>query len=123
MLTRKAYHLLLFFLLTLLLVACGGAAEETTQPAAGDEMSENPAVQSLVKNLADEFEIPVEAITVQGVRATEWPDNCLGLYASGVACAEVITPGYIIYLEMESTLMVFHSNEDGSRTFLASATE
>jgi hypothetical protein len=64
-----------------------------------------------------------ETITVQGVRATEWPDTCMGLFVSGMACAEAITPGYIIYLEMDSTLMVFHSNEDGSRVFLASATE
>lgn len=120
MLTKKLLLLLLF---TLLLAACGGAATETPGPQTDNEMMDNPAVQALVKNLAAEFEVAAEAITVQGVRATEWPDTCMGLHVSGMACAEAITPGYIIYLQMESTLMVFHSNEDGSRTFLASATE
>jgi hypothetical protein len=40
-----------------------------------------------------------------------------------VACADVITPGYVIELDLAGALMVFHTNADGSRTILAYAVE
>jgi inhibitor of cysteine peptidase len=84
---------------------------------------ENPAVTAIVAGLSRELEIAPDAIAVRNVRAVEWPDNCLGVTLEGVACADVITPGYVIELDVAGALMVFHTNADGSRTILAYAVE
>ncbi len=44
-----------------------------------------------------------------------WLNACLGTSSPGLACAEVITPGFRIVLEAQGTKYVFHSNEDGSQ--------
>jgi len=33
------------------------------------------------------------------VRAVDWPNACLGVETPGIACAQVITPGYIVFLD------------------------
>jgi inhibitor of cysteine peptidase len=84
---------------------------------------DNPAVRAIVAGLSQELGIAPEAITVESVRSVEWPDSCLGVRVEGVACADVITPGYIIQLEVAGVAMVFHSNEDGRNTILVLVTE
>lgn len=44
-----------------------------------------------------------------------WLNACLGVTSPGLACAEVITPGFRIVLEAQGARYVFHSNEDGSQ--------
>jgi inhibitor of cysteine peptidase len=92
---------------------------DNSLPGSGD----NPAVTAIVGGLSRELAIAPEAIIVRNVRFTEWPDNCLGIRAADVNCAEVITPGYIIELDVSGVIMIFHTNEDGSQTILAHATE
>ena len=92
---------------------------DNTLSGAGD----NPAVNAIVGGLARELGIAPEAIIVQSVKPVEWPDSCLGIRTEGIACADVITPGYIIQLDVSGVVMVFHSNEDGSNTILTVATE
>lgn len=131
MLNHRAYQFLSLLLLLLLLAACGGQppATPTPQPTEAPPTAtealptENPAVTAVIRSLARQYEIAPEAVIVQSIRATEWPDTCLGVQMTGVPCAEAITPGYIIQLDVEGVVMVFHSNEDGSRSVLAFATE
>ncbi|MBC8351860.1 MAG: beta-propeller domain-containing protein [Planctomycetes bacterium] len=56
-------------------------------------------------------------IQVASVRRQEWPDSCLGVPSEGVACAQVITPGFKIILEHSLTNFVYHT--DRSNRFIA----
>ena len=84
---------------------------------------DNLAVKAIVAGLSQELDIAPEAIIVQSVRSVEWPDGCLGIRVEGMACTDVITPGYVIQLDVAGVVMVFHTNEDGSVALLAHATE
>lgn len=55
-------------------------------------------------------------VTLVQVLPVYWPNTCLGVTSPGLACAEVITPGYRLVLEAQGARYVFHSNEDGSQT-------
>lgn len=48
-------------------------------------------------------------------QALMWQDACLGVTTSGVACAQVITPGFRILLAAQGGLYEFHSNLDGTQ--------
>jgi inhibitor of cysteine peptidase len=82
----------------------------------------NPAANAIIAGLISEG-IPAEEISIVEVRSVEWPDACLGVQIEGMMCAQVITPGYVVQLDVAGVFMVFHTNADGSQVLLAQATE
>lgn len=56
------------------------------------------AVTAAVADAANILRVPIEAITVEYLEARDWPDSCLGLPRGDEACADVVTPGYLIGL-------------------------
>ncbi len=62
---------------------------------------DHPAVAALASALeqtAGMLRVPVEGVRVLSLEAVDWPDPCLGLPQDGEACADVVTPGYLIRL-------------------------
>lgn len=57
--------------------------------------------------------ISVNEIKVASIEAVQWSDSCLGLAKSAELCAEVITPGWIIFLEAEGKIYEFHTDLSG----------
>lgn len=55
-----------------------------------------------------------DAIIIQEVEATQWPDSCLGIQQPKTACLQVITPGYLVTLEYNGKLYIYHTNKTGS---------
>ena len=123
-------HLLGFaFLTTLLFAACGedgdggtdgasdgrngtpsiGAPSETPTP---DETL--PAAAAARRALAAQLEIALEDIGVVAVTPTEWPDACLGAGEEGEVCAEVITPGYEVVLQLGETQYTYRTDQTGT---------
>ena len=49
--------------------------------------------------------------------AVEWGNACLGVDDPGIACAEVITPGWIIVLEGGNALYEFHTDLNGNAVY------
>lgn len=84
-------------------------------PAEGVPAEASPEIVAAAQQaLADALGLDLSAITVVSVTSIEWPDACLGLALPGVACAEVITPGYLIALEANGQQYEYHTNGDGS---------
>ncbi len=48
--------------------------------------------------LAEWLGIPATQLSVLAAEAVMWPDSCLGVMRPGVACAEVLTPGFRVLL-------------------------
>ena len=44
----------------------------------------------------------------------EWPNACLGMEQPDVACAEVITPGFIVTIDTGDTIFEFHTDTAGN---------
>jgi hypothetical protein len=64
------------------------------------------------QNLAERLDIDAGLITVVSVEATEFPNSSLGVPQPGRTYLPVITPGYIIRLEVDGTLYEYHGADD-----------
>ncbi len=57
---------------------------------------------------------PVSDLDVIEVRAVDWPNACLGVDTPGIACAQVITPGYVVLLDNGVLAFEFHTDTNGN---------
>ncbi|MBB1482657.1 hypothetical protein H5392_02130 [Tessaracoccus sp. MC1865] len=76
--------------------------------------ADHPAVVALsaaIENAANLLRIPREGVALEGMEARDWPDSCLGLAEDDDACADVITPGYLIRLGDGFT---YHADQQGN---------
>ena len=96
-------------LFVLLVAACSPAAA-----GVGTDIPVNlPAVQEAQKFLSQSLGVDVAQIQVVKVEDVEWPDACLGLPNGDEACAQVITPGFRITLEVNGQTYILHTDENG----------
>ena len=56
---------------------------------------------------------PAAELDVTGVESVTWNNACLGVETPGIACAEVITPGFIVFLSGNSGDYEFHTDTNG----------
>jgi hypothetical protein len=75
------------------------------------------ATAAAVADLAARLDLEQDAIKVVTVEFVEWPVSCLGINKTDIACAEVITPGYRIFLEANGQKYEYHT-DGGSRAEL-----
>jgi hypothetical protein len=69
------------------------------------------------EDLASRLEIKAEQVAVISTEVVEWPNACLGIEERDVACAEVITQGFRIVLDVEGVRYEYHTDA-GSRAAL-----
>jgi hypothetical protein len=50
---------------------------------------------------------------IVSVEAVDWPDACLGMAGPDEACAEVITPGYLVVLDRSGEAIEYHASRAG----------
>lgn len=55
-----------------------------------------------------------DAVPEPSVKLVEWPDSCLGVSTPDVACAQVITPGYIVIFDTGVLAYEFHTDLNGN---------
>jgi hypothetical protein len=63
---------------------------------------------------AAQLEVEEEAVSVVSTEEREWPNACLGLAGEDEMCAEVITPGFEVVVEVDGEQHTFRTNEDAS---------
>ena len=63
---------------------------------------------------------PSSEVEVSGVQATDWPNACLGVETPGIACLQVITPGFIVFLSGATGAYEFYTDTNGNAVFVAS---
>lgn len=95
--------------LGLLLTACG--PRETPQ-------DEPQAVAAARNALAASLDVSEGQIEVVSYEETEWPDACLGLPSSDEMCAQVITPGYEVVMEVAGESYVARTDMSGNQVRL-----
>ena len=61
--------------------------------------------------LAANLGIDPLSITQVEVVSIDWPDTCLGLPALGEMCAQVVTPGYRVRVQMGEVIYEFHTDQ------------
>ena len=112
--------ILVFLIIGFGLAACSPA----NVPATGGEgtPSEVPpqAVLEAVTWLSQELGVSVENIEIVEFEPVEWPDACLGVPQEGQACAQVITPGFRVSLEVNGQQYELRSDQEGKLIIQAS---
>jgi hypothetical protein len=84
-------------------------------PASGPAVEVPEAIAAVVKPiLASSLGIAESNIQVVSTQIIEWPDSCLGVPPPGIACAQMVTPGYIVTLEANGQQYEYHTNADAS---------
>jgi len=72
-----------------------------------------PAVSAAVEHLAGELSVSPQEVTVVSFEAVQWPDASLGCPQAGMAYAQVVTPGYLVLLEVGGRQVEVHTDETG----------
>ncbi|MGD0707544.1 MAG: hypothetical protein ABSA51_03720 [Anaerolineaceae bacterium] len=107
---------------TLVMVALLSTACSAFQPAAQASpiaTQQIPAVRSALEEASIELGVPQAQLTVTSVKATDWPDACLGLAGPKEACAQVVTHGYQIILSNQGKQIEIHTDGTGQSVRMA----
>ena len=117
-------RLALLSVLGLLVVACGGGNGDSSDHLEADSTASASitsvlagpveAATAALEALAAVSGRTVEEIEVVLVTPMQWPDACLGLPEAGEACAQVITPGYEVTLNLDGNVSVYRTDEDAN---------
>ncbi len=63
-----------------------------------------------------------EQVRLISQTAVEWPDSCLGVHRSGIACMDVITPGFQLFFDTPYGPVEVHTNRDGTNYHILAPT-
>lgn len=63
--------------------------------------------------LAAQLNIPSEQIKIVSAEAVDWPDRCLGVVTMGILCAQGVTPGYLVILDVQGQQYELHTDQSG----------
>jgi hypothetical protein len=74
------------------------------------------------RTLADRLGLAQADIAIVNAEQVDWPDACLGLAQPDEVCAQVITTGWQVTLQVNDRLYEVHTNEDGSAVRVSPAT-
>jgi hypothetical protein len=79
-----------------------------------------PAVFAAITTLSQDLMVDINQIQVIEYEHVDWPDSCLGVNTSEVACMMIVTPGYRVVLAYNGAEYELHTDETGRRVEYAS---
>jgi hypothetical protein len=89
---------------------------EATQMTSSLPTPADPGLQRLIEkakgDLAQRLSISSPQINLVEIAEVEWSDSSLGCPQPGMDYLQVITPGYLILLEVNAQTYEYHSNRD-----------
>ncbi len=82
----------------------------------GDEFAscEEQATNAALADAEGLFGVDESEIVVESAAFQEWSNSCLDAADEGELCAEVITPGFVIVIEIEGTQYEYHTDLSGN---------
>lgn len=102
---------------TLVLAAC--STSRSNVPAT----QENPALEgalppdvalNIQNRISETLGVPAESIQIKAVEKMDWPNSCLGLPEGDEACAEVITPGWLLTFNIDNQVYRYRVDTTGT---------
>jgi hypothetical protein len=115
--------ILIFVLFIVLITACAPEPAPTEEASDSEEQPTptempvdlTPAQLASIEALSENLNITTDEIRLVSTEAVDWPDGCLGVAEEGLACTQVITPGFRIVLDANGREVEYHTNEDGTQ--------
>lgn len=115
----KKIIVIVFIGLSLILAACSPAGSEPVLPGTGSgtplpgvptELPPEAAIEAQ-RQLSESLGVPVEQIPFVSYEQMDWQDSCLGLGQPNESCAQVITPGWRIIVEVSGQQYEIRTDE------------
>jgi hypothetical protein len=103
----------------LILLLSGLLGDPLTVPTEVPQDPYPPAVTAALLTWSASVGIDPAAVEVVGYTPAEWGSSCLGLPQAGEACAEVITPGWVVELRSGARTGTAHTDAVGLQVRLA----
>jgi hypothetical protein len=85
--------------------------EATPLPEVSTSLEDDEIVRQARQDLAGRLGVDEESISVSRVEAVEWPDASLGCPQPGMMYAQVVTPGYLVVLEVDGKPYEYHTSQ------------
>jgi len=106
-------------LMMILFSACAPQAAATEEPAVEEQPTHinvdlTPAQRNAISKLAENLGLTPDKIKLVSTEAMDWPDACLGIATEGIACAQVVTPGFRVILEADGKTVEYRTNQDAT---------
>ena len=72
------------------------------------------AVDAALADAETQFGVDESAIVVESAEFQVWSNSCLDAAEEGAACAAIVTPGFVIVLDVEGTQYEYHTDLNGN---------
>jgi hypothetical protein len=110
--STKKLTVVLVVTLTLVLSACASGQALPANPTISP--SELPAaIQAAINQLSSATGVSVQDVQILSTEQVDWPDACLGLPKAGESCAQVVTPGFRVNLQVNGQKYEFRTDKEG----------
>jgi len=116
-LTIQKKWIVVLILTGFMLTACGTGqtAVSATQVNPGLKNALPPDVALNVQNqISQTLGVAVENIKITQVQQKDWPNACLGLPQGNEACAELVTPGWLLTFNINSQEYKYRVDKTGT---------
>lgn len=90
-----------------------GAQDAVETVTGGDSLPPEAALMAQ-QALADQLAATSADVEIISSEQVDWPNACLGLPDAGEACAEVITPGFLVTLQVNGEQYQVRTDETGN---------
>jgi hypothetical protein len=86
--------------------------------AQGQEPPPDSVTQAAIGAASDYLQIPPENLVAVMSAQRDWPDSSIGCPQPGMAYSQIITPGYILWIDTDDFVaeVQVHSDLDGQHT-------
>jgi hypothetical protein len=111
---KKGYFAFLFALMMVAVLALTACNQGMLPNTGGDTTGVPPqAALEAANQLAQNLGVEVGDIQIVRTEQVDWPDACLGLPQQDEACADVVTPGFRVQLEVNGQQYEFRTDDLG----------
>jgi len=90
------------------------AVEPPSMPSLAGTPSISGDAAPAISAIAADLGVPPETIQVISIESRVWPDSSLGCPQPDMLYAQVVTPGYLVLVEMSGEQIEYHTDERGS---------
>ncbi len=81
----------------------------------------NSVQNAVISEAANHTGMPASQFQVIEAEQRDWPNGCLGIYQPGIACTQVIVPGWRVVVQAQQQEWSFHTDSTGNLVKLANA--
>jgi hypothetical protein len=108
----------------LVLLVAGACSQATQIPNAGAIATQIPpqVLEQAQQALVNQLGVSVENVQVQSAEQIDWPDACLGVPSDGEACAQVVTPGFRIDVQVNGQQYEVRTDQTGNTVKIVTPT-